>query len=221
MTDESNACRTLLFNVSKLAWSDELLNFFSIPKQVLPVVRPSRSEFGELRKEICGFEVPVTAVCGDQQSAWYAAAKTDSGKAVAKTTFGTGTFTLFGPLPRFVIKPGFFTTLSPNPNGDGSCLTLEAKINSGARTVDKLLDNPKKLDAFLKQLATQVIEEHISKLSPKPKELVIDGGVSRDGIVGGYLAEISGIKVRPLKTFDGTALGAALLVFDSAGVKAK
>jgi glycerol kinase len=86
-TDVSNASRTMLLDLRTLDWSDELLQLFSVPRSLLPDVRPSATVFGEGR--LLGATLPVAALAGDQQASLYA-------HAGAKATLGTGAFVLVG-----------------------------------------------------------------------------------------------------------------------------
>ncbi|HEV3144779.1 MAG TPA: FGGY family carbohydrate kinase, partial [Gemmataceae bacterium] len=71
-TDASNASRTLLLNLQNVAWEDELCDYFSIPRAMLPEVRPSAADFGQTRG--LGFlpdSLPIAGVAGDQQAALF------------------------------------------------------------------------------------------------------------------------------------------------------
>lgn len=92
-TDASNACRTLLMDLKKCQWSDEMLKLFKIPKTLLPEIRPSSTEYGKTK----GFPglpdgIPITGLAGDQQSALFGQACFEIGSA--KCTYGTGAFIL-------------------------------------------------------------------------------------------------------------------------------
>lgn len=86
VTDFSNASRTAIFNIHKGDWDDELLALFEIPRQILPKVWASNSDFGYC--EILGAK--ITGILGDQQAALMGQNCTQSGEA--KITFGTGAF---------------------------------------------------------------------------------------------------------------------------------
>ena len=86
-TDPSNASRTLLYDITSLAWSPELCDLFGVPQASLPEVRPSSGRFGTTHDG-----VPVSGVAGDQQAALVGQACVRPG--MAKATFGTGTFVL-------------------------------------------------------------------------------------------------------------------------------
>ena len=91
-TDATNAGRTMLFDIHKQDWDEELLKLFDIPRSVLPEVRDSAGEFGTSEAGILGAPVPITGIAGDQQAALVGQAAFASG--AVKSTFGTGAFML-------------------------------------------------------------------------------------------------------------------------------
>jgi glycerol kinase len=91
-TDPSNASRTLLFDINRLAWDDELLGHVGVPRALLPEVRPTSGRFGESLPELFGRSIPITALAGDQQTATFGQAAFEPGQA--KNTYGTGAFLL-------------------------------------------------------------------------------------------------------------------------------
>ena len=104
-TDPSNASRTMLYDIRRREWSDELCALFGIPRSCLPEVRPSSGRFG-----LTPDGVPVSGVAGDQQAALFGQGCFLAGDA--KNTYGTGSFVLLnvGPdCPRPV--EGLLTTV--------------------------------------------------------------------------------------------------------------
>lgn len=91
-TDPTNASRTLLFDLRKQRWDEELCRFFSVPAECLPRVLPSISVFGQLKSGIIGADVPLAGVLGDQQAALFGQGGFTEG--AAKVTWGTGAFLL-------------------------------------------------------------------------------------------------------------------------------
>ena len=89
-TDVTNASRTLLFDIERLTWSDELLATFGVPRAVLPDVLPSSADFGSSRPELFGASIAIAGVAGDQQAALLGQAGFTRG--LAKNTYGTGSF---------------------------------------------------------------------------------------------------------------------------------
>ena len=92
VTDYSNASRTMLFDIRKLEWSEELLNDLNIPRSLLPEVRGNAELLAETVPELFGTAIPVGGVAGDQQSALFGQACFAPGEA--KNTYGTGSFLL-------------------------------------------------------------------------------------------------------------------------------
>jgi glycerol kinase len=91
-TDVSNASRTLLFDIRRLAWDDDLLEIVGVPRAVLPKVRPSSRLLGQTAPELFGRPIPIAALAGDQQAATFGQACFEPGQA--KNTYGTGAFLL-------------------------------------------------------------------------------------------------------------------------------
>jgi glycerol kinase len=89
-TDYSNASRTLLFDIDRLDWSDELCEMLGVPRDALPEPCPTAHEFGTTT--LFGGSVPVAGVAGDQQAALYGQACQEAG--LGKNTYGTGSFVL-------------------------------------------------------------------------------------------------------------------------------
>ncbi len=112
VTDVSNASRTLLFDIEKLAWGDALLQRFKVPRQVLPDVRASSEIYAET-KDVPGLpdKIPVAGIAGDQQAALFGQACFEVGEG--KCTYGTGAFLLLNtgerPVPS---KNGLLTTVA-------------------------------------------------------------------------------------------------------------
>jgi glycerol kinase len=113
-TDPSNASRTLLFDIHRLAWDEELADLFGVPGSILPDVRPSS---GRLGVTVAGLApglpagVPISGVAGDQQAALFGQACLAPG--MTKNTYGTGSFVLMNvghqpPDP----TPGLLTTVA-------------------------------------------------------------------------------------------------------------
>jgi len=91
-TDVSNASRTLLFDIHRLAWDEELLELVGVPRRLLPEVRPSSGRYGETSSELFGSPIAIAALAGDQQAATFGQACFRPGQA--KNTYGTGAFLL-------------------------------------------------------------------------------------------------------------------------------
>ena len=91
-TDVSNASRTMLLNIETLAWDDELLQLFDIPKSILPEVKSSSEIYGYTQSIFTNHPIPIAGIAGDQQSALFGQMCTQPG--MVKNTYGTGCFML-------------------------------------------------------------------------------------------------------------------------------
>ncbi len=115
-TDVSNASRTMLFDVHRNAWDEELLRLLDIPAALLPQVRPSSSLFAETDAALLGRALPIGGVAGDQQAALFGQACFSAG--MAKNTYGTGCFLLMHTGERF------------QPSRNGLVVTSAAQIQA-------------------------------------------------------------------------------------------
>ncbi|MEA2080103.1 MAG: FGGY family carbohydrate kinase, partial [Pseudomonadota bacterium] len=86
--DHSNAQRMQLFDIHTLNWSRQLSDWFDVPIDNLPVCLPVRHDYGTL----ADYDIPVTAVCGDQNAAWFESGEPDAG--TARVNLGSGAFIL-------------------------------------------------------------------------------------------------------------------------------
>lgn len=92
LTDVTNASRTMLFDIGKVDWSNEMLELLDIPKSLLPEVCGSCGELAETDPELFGAAIPVSGMAGDQHAALFGQACHEPG--MAKNTYGTGCFML-------------------------------------------------------------------------------------------------------------------------------
>jgi glycerol kinase len=92
VTDATNAARTLLYDIHKGAWSEEICALFDIPMAMLPEVKDCAAEFGMTRSDLFGRPLPILGVAGDQQAATIGQACFKPG--MMKSTYGTGCFAL-------------------------------------------------------------------------------------------------------------------------------
>jgi glycerol kinase len=110
VTDLSNASRTMLFNIRTLAWDDDLLRLFGIPRAMLPEVLPSTADFGRSKAEFTGGEIRITGMAGDQQAALFGQGCFEPG--MAKATFGTGAFVVMNSGGSAALGEGVLTTIA-------------------------------------------------------------------------------------------------------------
>ncbi|MEO8777277.1 MAG: glycerol kinase GlpK [Rhodanobacter sp.] len=93
VTDVSNASRTLLYDIHKQCWDEDLLELFGVPASMLPQVRGCSEVYGRIEaKCFFGRDVPICGIAGDQQAALFGQACFEPG--MAKNTYGTGCFML-------------------------------------------------------------------------------------------------------------------------------
>ncbi|MFN3217071.1 MAG: glycerol kinase GlpK [Acidimicrobiales bacterium] len=118
-TDATNASRTLLYDITRLEWSDELCSVFGVPVSVLPEVRTSSGDYGVTSADAaCGAGIPIAGVAGDQHAALFGQVAFAPGDA--KNTYGTGSFVLMNvgdtcPAP----VEGLLTTIAWTLDGPG------------------------------------------------------------------------------------------------------
>ncbi|MBM9593092.1 glycerol kinase GlpK [Roseitranquillus sediminis] len=100
VTDATNACRTLMYNIREGRWSREVCELLGVPLSMLPEVRDCAAEFGTTRPDLFGREIPILGVAGDQQAATMGQACFRPG--MFKSTYGTGCFALLNTGERLV-----------------------------------------------------------------------------------------------------------------------
>jgi glycerol kinase len=99
-TDASNACRTMLFDITRQVWDERLLDRLGIPRAILPEVRDNSGMFGSTDPALFGTAIPITGMAGDQQAATFGQACFQPG--MLKSTYGTGCFALLNTGDRLV-----------------------------------------------------------------------------------------------------------------------
>jgi glycerol kinase len=138
-TDRTNASRTMLYDIDRCAWDDELLAALRVPAAVLPEVRPSAWIFGVASAEHLGAALPITGVAGDQQAALFGQACFMPG--MAKNTYGTGCFLLLVCDGRPAGGTGgMLTTLVASPADGHPGYALEGSIFVAGAAVQWLRD---------------------------------------------------------------------------------
>jgi glycerol kinase len=139
-TDVSNASRTLLFDIHRLAWDKELLDLVGVPRAVLPEVRPTSGAFGETDPGLFGRSIPISALAGDQQAATFGQACFEPGRA--KNTYGTGAFLLLSTGTRAIASShGLLTTVAWQLEPGGQVTyALEGSVFSAGSAVQWLRD---------------------------------------------------------------------------------
>lgn len=139
VTDQTNACRTQLFNIDRCCWDDDLLDLFKIPRHLLADVKPSGHLFTTLTSGVLR-GLPITAVAGDQQAALFGQLCFYRGQA--KSTYGTGGFLMLNTGRRVTSKRGLLTTLTcRSPIDDKQSYALEGSIFDVGSAIKWLRDN--------------------------------------------------------------------------------
>ena len=139
-TDVTNASRTMLMDLRTLQWEDELLSIFSIPRRMLPEIRPSSTVFGETRGEgSLGAGLRVAGILGDQQAATVGQVCFHPGEA--KNTYGTGNFMLLNSGGEVIeSKAGLLTTVCYQWESGPPVYALEGSIAVTGSAVQWLRD---------------------------------------------------------------------------------
>ena len=137
-TDPTNASRTLLYDLDEGDWNDELLDLMTVPRRILPEIRPSSGDFGVTDGDALGIEVPIGGVAGDQQAALYGQGCWEPG--TGKCTYGTGAFLLFNTgSERVSSGHGLLTTAACDARG-GPAFALEGSIFVAGAAIQWLRD---------------------------------------------------------------------------------
>jgi len=138
LTDVSNASRTMLYNINTLAWDDELLELFGVPKSMLPDVRSSSEIYGETAANILAARIPIAGIAGDQQAALFGQLCTKAG--MVKNTYGTGCFMLMNIGDKPVLSNNNLVTTIAWKLGENVSYALEGSIFIGGAIVQWLRD---------------------------------------------------------------------------------
>ncbi|MCX7883418.1 MAG: glycerol kinase GlpK, partial [Caloramator sp.] len=145
VTDYSNASRTMLYNIHKLRWDEELLEILDIPELMLPKVMPSSAVYGYTSRDLFGGEIPISGDAGDQQSALFGQGCFIPG--TAKNTYGTGCFMLMNTGERAVeSKNGLLTTIAYGIDGKVE-YALEGSIFIAGASIQWLRDELKMIES--------------------------------------------------------------------------
>jgi len=126
VTDHTNASRTMLFDIRRLEWDQELLERLEIPRALLPEVSPSSGILGTTDPDaFLDISAPIAGVAGDQQAALVGQACFSAGDA--KNTYGTGSFVLLNTGTESPRVPGVLTTVAYS-DAEGVRYALEGSI---------------------------------------------------------------------------------------------
>lgn len=140
-TDATNASRTLLYDIERNAWDQQLLALFDIPPALLPEVRDCADDFGSTDPSLFGAAIPISGVAGDQHAATIGQACFAPG--MLKSTYGTGCFALLNTGKDLVrSKNRLLTTIAYRLDGE-TTYALEGSIFIAGAAVQWLRDGLK------------------------------------------------------------------------------
>ena len=137
-TDATNASRTLLYDIHKGDWDEDLLQSFGVPRALLPEVRDCMGEFGTTEKELFGEALPILGIAGDQQAATIGQACFSPG--MVKSTYGTGCFALYNTGEALASSNRLLTTVAYQFAGKRT-YALEGSIFVAGAAVQWLRDS--------------------------------------------------------------------------------
>ena len=136
VTDETNASRTMLFNIQTRDWDDQLLKQLDVPRSMLPSVKSSSEVYGECAGPLAG--VPIAGIAGDQQSALFGQMCHRPG--MVKNTYGTGCFMLMNTGKNPVRSHNKLLTTVAWRQGGATCYALEGSVFVAGAVVQWLRD---------------------------------------------------------------------------------
>jgi glycerol kinase len=138
-TDVSNACRTLLYDINTGDWCQDLLDLFTVPREILPEVVPCSKVLGESDPRHIGAAIPVAGMIGDQQAALFGQLCTRPG--MAKNTYGTGCFLLMNTGEKIVhSKNNLLTTVAWKIGDEPTQHALEGSVFMAGASIQWLRD---------------------------------------------------------------------------------
>jgi glycerol kinase len=138
LTEPSNACCTMMFNIHTLDWDEELLKRFDVPRSMMPKVVASDANFGTTDKALVGFAAPILADLGDQQAALFGQCCFKTG--MAKCTYGTGSFLLANVGTSARTATGMLTRIAWQREGGDATYAIEGAIFIAGAAVQWLRD---------------------------------------------------------------------------------
>ncbi|MBO5484700.1 MAG: glycerol kinase GlpK [Lachnospiraceae bacterium] len=138
VTDYTNASRTMLFDIHKLCWDPEILEYFQIPESMLPKVMPSSTIYGYTQTSLVGAPIPIAGAAGDQQAALFGQCCFKAGEM--KNTYGTGCFLLMNTGKEPVTSEnGLLTTIAASSDGQAR-YALEGSVFVAGAVIQWLRD---------------------------------------------------------------------------------
>src|SRR5712692_5265401 len=230
-TYATNAARTLLFDIHRQDWDDELLALFRVPRALLPDVRDNAAEFGGTAAELFGAPIAVAGMAGDQQAATIGQACFAPG--MIKSTYGTGCFAVLNagaavqwlrdglkliaradesdalaraadPARRVYVVPAFTGLGAPYWDADARGAIFGLTRDVGRAELVRAT-----LEASCYQ--TRDLIEAMRADGAAPQSLRVDGGMVVNDWFVQCLADTLGLPVERPRFIETTVLGAAAL----------
>ncbi len=156
VTDYTNASRTMLFDIHKKQWDEELLDYLGIPVSMMPQVKPSSCVYGYTNEKLMGGRIPIAGAAGDQQAALFGQCCFRPGDV--KNTYGTGCFLLMNTGNQAVVSEhGLLTTMAVQADGtpgyalEGSVFVAGAAIQ-WLRDEIRILDNAAQSEEYCRRV---------------------------------------------------------------------
>ena len=138
VTDYTNASRTMIFDIHRLCWDQELLGLLGIPESMLPEVKPSSHIYGYTDRSVLGGEIPIAGIAGDQQAALFGQCCFKKGQV--KNTYGTGCFLLMNTGSEAIrSRNGLLTTIAAS-TGESVEYALEGSVFVAGAAIQWLRD---------------------------------------------------------------------------------
>ena len=138
VTDTTNACRTLLFNIHTNEWDAEQLSLLNVPDALLPEVKDCAADFGQTDAAVLGASLPICGVAGDQHAASIGQVCFEEG--MVKSTYGTGCFVMLNPGDKSIVsKNKMLTTIAYRLNGK-TTYAIEGSIFVAGAAIQWLRD---------------------------------------------------------------------------------
>lgn len=166
-TDFSNASRTMLMNIEKLEWDDEMLAMLNIPKIMMPEIRSNSEVYGHtVGFHFYGYEVPISGMVGDQQGALFGQLATEEG--TVKSTYGTGAFIVMNAGSKLKLSENNLLTTVGFVIGDKVTYALEGSVFVAGSAIQWIRDGLELIEnaAETEELANQSTNEDEVYLVP-------------------------------------------------------
>lgn len=155
VTDYTNASRTMIYDIHRLCWDEELLELLKIPACMLPEVKPSSCIYGYTQGAVLGGSIPIAGIAGDQQAALFGQCCFARGQV--KNTYGTGCFLLMNTGTEAITsRNGLITTIAASCGNEVE-YALEGSVFVAGAAVQWLRDGMR----MIKSAAQS--EEYISR----------------------------------------------------------